>query len=35
MTKKMTISSIKKSKGVTPLVVITAYDALFAKLLEP
>lgn len=35
MTKKMTITSIKKSKGVTPLVVITAYDALFAKLLEP
>lgn len=35
MTKKMTITSIKKSKGVTPLVVITAYDALFAKLMEP
>lgn len=35
MTKKMTITSIKKSKGVIPLVVITAYDALFAKLLEP
>ncbi len=35
MTKKMTITSIKKSKGVTPLVVITAYDALFARLLEP
>ena len=34
MTKKMTITSIKKSKGVTPLVVITAYDALFAKLME-
>ncbi|MDD2651759.1 MAG: 3-methyl-2-oxobutanoate hydroxymethyltransferase [Sulfurimonas sp.] len=34
MTKKMTITSIKKSKGVTPLVMITAYDALFAKLLE-
>ncbi len=34
MTKKMTISSIKKMKGVRPLVMITAYDALFAKLLE-
>lgn len=35
MKKKMTITSIKKSKGVQPLVMITAYDALFAKLLEP
>jgi len=35
MNKKLTISSIKKSKGVKPLVMITAYDALFAKLLEP
>ena len=35
MNKKMTINSIKKSKGVRPLVMITAYDALFAKLLEP
>ncbi len=35
MSKKATISSIKKSKGVKPLVMITAYDALFAKLLEP
>jgi len=35
MTKKMTITSIKKSKGVAPLVMITAYDALFARLLEP
>jgi len=35
MNKKMTISSIKKAKGVRPLVMITAYDALFAKLLEP
>ena len=34
MTKKMTISSIKKSKGVRPLVMITAYDALFASLFE-
>ena len=35
MIKKMTISSIKKTKGIRPLVMITAYDALFAKLLEP
>ncbi len=35
MNKKMTITSIQKAKGVRPLVMITAYDALFAKLLEP
>ena len=35
MNKKMTITSIKKAKSNTPLVMITAYDALFAKLLEP
>ena len=35
MNKKMTISSIQKSKGDKPLVMITAYDALFAALLEP
>jgi len=35
MTKKMTITSIKKSKGASKLVMITAYDALFARLLEP
>ena len=35
MTKKMTINSIKKAKGIEPLVMVTAYDALFAKLLEP
>ncbi len=34
MSKKLTISAIKKSKGVKPLVMITAYDALFARLLE-
>ena len=34
MNKKLTISSIKKAKGVQPLVMITAYDALFAKLFE-
>lgn len=31
---KMTINSIKKAKGVQPLVMITAYDALFARLFE-
>jgi len=35
MRKKLTISSIKKAKGEKPLVMITAYDALFAKLLAP
>ena len=35
MNKKMTVSSIQKSKGNQPLVMITAYDALFATLLEP
>ncbi len=35
MAKKMTITSIKKSKGQHPLVMITAYDAIFARLLEP
>jgi len=35
MNKKLTISSIQKTKGVRPLVMITAYDALFAKLLAP
>ncbi len=35
MNKKMTITSIQKSKGNTPLVMITAYDALFAALLAP
>jgi 3-methyl-2-oxobutanoate hydroxymethyltransferase len=34
MTKKMSVTSIMKSKGERPLVMITAYDALFAKLLE-
>ncbi|WP_418640645.1 3-methyl-2-oxobutanoate hydroxymethyltransferase [Sulfurimonas sp. ST-27] len=35
MSKKLTITAIKKRKGEKPLVMITAYDALFAKLLEP
>ena len=35
MTKKHTITSIKKSKGGTPLTMITAYDALFARLFDP
>ncbi len=30
--KKMTINTIKKSKNITPLTMITAYDALFANL---
>ncbi len=34
MSKKLTISSIKKAKGLKPLVMITAYDALFAKLVS-
>ncbi|WP_373072475.1 3-methyl-2-oxobutanoate hydroxymethyltransferase [Sulfurimonas sp.] len=34
MKKKMTITSIKKAKADKPLVMITAYDALFAKLFE-
>lgn len=35
MNKKHTVLSIKESKGKDPLVMITAYDALFAKLIEP
>jgi len=35
MNKKMTITSIQKAKGNNSLVMITAYDALFAKLLAP
>lgn len=35
MNKKMTITSIQKAKGIKPLVMLTAYDALFASLLEP
>ena len=34
MTKKMSVTSIQKAKGVKPLVMITAYDALFASLFE-
>jgi len=34
MKKKMSITSIQKMKGVKPLVMITAYDALFASLFE-
>lgn len=33
--KKMSLSGIQKCKGERALVMITAYDALFAKLLEP
>jgi len=35
MSKKQTITTIQKSKGAEPLVMITAYDALFARLLAP
>lgn len=34
MIKKMTVTSIQKAKGIKPLVMVTAYDALFARLLE-
>jgi len=34
MKKKMSITSIQKSKGIKPLVMITAYDALFASLFD-
>ena len=34
MSKKLSISSIKKCKGVRPLVMITAYDALFSRLVS-
>ena len=32
MMKKMTIGKIQKQKGAHPLVMITAYDALFSRL---
>lgn len=35
MPHKPTVTSIRKAKGQTPLVMITAYDALFARLFEP
>lgn len=35
MTKKLSITSIQKAKGERPLTMITAYDALFAKLFDP
>ncbi len=35
MTKKLSITSIQKAKGDRPLTMITAYDALFAKLFDP
>jgi len=34
MMKKMSVNSIQKCKNVRPLVMITAYDALFAKLFQ-
>jgi 3-methyl-2-oxobutanoate hydroxymethyltransferase len=33
--KKLSITGIRKAKGDRPLTMITAYDALFAKLFEP
>lgn len=35
MQKKLTIHSIQKAKNERPLVMITAYDALFARLFDP
>jgi 3-methyl-2-oxobutanoate hydroxymethyltransferase len=35
MTNKLTITKIRKAKGERPLTMITAYDALFAKLFDP
>ncbi len=35
MTRKQTVTSIQKAKGAEPLMMITAYDALFAKLFDP
>ena len=35
MNKKLSITRIQKSKGTRPLTMITAYDALFAKLFDP
>jgi 3-methyl-2-oxobutanoate hydroxymethyltransferase len=35
MNSKHTITSIQKAKGGTPLTMITAYDALFARLFDP
>ena len=34
MGRKLTVTSIRKRKGDTPLVMITAYDALFARLFD-
>ena len=33
--KKLTVTGIQKAKGTAPLTMITAYDALFAKLFDP
>ena len=35
MNSKHTVTSIQKAKGGTPLTMITAYDALFARLFDP
>jgi len=35
MAKKLSVGSIRNAKGGTPLMMITAYDALFARLFDP
>lgn len=35
MSRKLTVTAIQKAKGQTPLTMITAYDALFARLFDP
>jgi len=35
MAKKLSVTSIRNAKGATPLAMITAYDALFARLFDP
>jgi len=35
MSKKMSVTSIRSAKGGTPITMITAYDALFARLFDP
>ncbi len=35
MPKKLTVTTIQQAKGTAPLTMITAYDALFARLFDP
>ena len=35
MPKKLTVTTIQRAKGAEPLTMITAYDALFARLFDP